>query len=35
LKRRYFAMNAIKRYFASMMREYGRILAMSGTIVNI
>ena len=35
LKRRYFAMNAIKRYFVSMMQEYGRILAMGGTIVNI
>lgn len=35
MKRRYFAMNAVKRYFAEMMREYGKILAMGGTIVNI
>ena len=34
-KRRYFAMNAIKRYFAEILQEYGKILAMGGTIVYI
>ena len=34
-KRRYFTMNAIKKYFVSIVQEYGKILAMGGTIVNI
>lgn len=34
-KRRYFAMKAIKKYFAEILLEYGKILEHGCTIVNI